>query len=71
VVSGNNLVLSATGGTPGHSVSVLATSDLTLPKASWSTVATGTFDGNGDFSYTVTGALNSGQPAQFYILSAQ
>ena len=71
VVSGNNLVLSATDGTPGHSVSVLATSNLTLPKASWSTVATGTFDGNGDFSYTVTGALNSGQPAQFYILSAQ
>jgi autotransporter-associated beta strand protein len=71
VVAGNNLVLSATGGTPGHSVSVLANSSLTQPVTSWTTVATGTFDGNGDFSYTVTGALNSGQPAQFYILATQ
>lgn len=71
VAAGNNLQLSATGGTPGHAVSVLASSNLALPLASWSTVATGVFDSNGDFSYTVTGALSSGQPSQFYILQAQ
>jgi autotransporter-associated beta strand protein len=70
-VSGHNLVLSATGGTPGDPVTVLGSTSLTLPVAQWTTVATGNYDGNGNFTYTVTGALNSGLSQQFYRLQGQ
>lgn len=67
--SGNNIVLSASGGTPGGPVTVLSTTNLLVPLAQWSTVTSGNFDGSGNFSYTVTGALTSGLPQQFYILA--
>jgi fibronectin-binding autotransporter adhesin len=70
-VSGVDLVLSATGGTPGDPVTVLSSTDLALPLARWTTVTTGNYDGNGDFNYTVTGATSSGLPQQFYILQGQ
>jgi fibronectin-binding autotransporter adhesin len=66
--SGKNIVLSAVGGTPGGQVTILTSTNLQLPLSQWSTLTTGNFDSNGDFTYTVTGALNSGQPQQFYIL---
>jgi autotransporter-associated beta strand protein len=66
--SGSDITLNAAGGTPGGSVSVLTSTDLSLPLASWNTVTTGNFDGSGNYSYTVTDALISGQPQQFYIL---
>jgi autotransporter-associated beta strand protein len=69
--SGKNIVLSAVGGTPGGPVSVLTSTNLQLPLSQWSTLTTGNFDSNGDFSYTVTGALSSGKPQQFYILQVQ
>ena len=71
VVSGNSLLLSASGGNPGDPVTVLSTTNLTLPLIQWTTVTTGNYDGNGNFNYTVSGALNSGLPQQFYILSGQ
>jgi len=66
--SGHDLVLNAQGGTPGAPVTVLSTTNLTLPLAQWITVTTGNFDGNGNFSYTVSGALSSGLKQQFYQL---
>jgi len=71
VVSGNNLVLSASGGNPGDPVTVLSSTNLTLPLAQWTTVTTGNYDGNGNFTYTVTGALNSGNKQEFYRLQGQ
>lgn len=65
--SGADLTLNATGGSSGGSVSVLTSTDLTLPLASWTVVTTGSYDTLGNFSYTVSGALSSG-PQQFYIL---
>jgi hypothetical protein len=50
---------------------VLSTTNLTLPLAQWTTVTNGYCDGNGDFDYTVPGALSSGLPQQFYLLEAQ
>jgi len=70
-ISGNDLVLTATGGNAGDAVTVLTTTNLTLPMAQWSTVTTGNYDGNGNFSYTVTGALGSGLPQQYYRLQGQ
>jgi hypothetical protein len=67
-VSGSDLVLNATNGTPGGAVTVLTSTNLASPLSSWTTVTNGNFDGSGNFSYPVTGALSSGQPQQFYIL---
>jgi autotransporter-associated beta strand protein len=66
--SGNNIVLSATGGTPGGPVSVLTTTNLLLPLSQWSTLTTGSFDSNGNYTNTVTGAVTSGLRQQFYLL---
>jgi hypothetical protein len=69
-VSGHNIVLNAVGGTPGNHLTILTSTDLTLPLAQWSVLTTGNFDSNGDFTYTVTGALSSGQPQQFYLMES-
>jgi hypothetical protein len=69
--SGNNLVLQATGGVANGPITVLSTTNLTLPLAQWTTVTSGNYDGNGNFTYTVSGALNSGFPQQFYIIKGQ
>jgi autotransporter-associated beta strand protein len=71
VVSGNNLIFSATGGNPGDTVTLLSSTNVALPLAQWTTVTTGNYDGNGDFSYTNTGVLNSGIQQQFYILQGR
>ncbi len=70
-VSGNDLVLTATGGTAGDAVTVLSTTNLTLPMAQWTTVTTGNYDGSGNFSYTATGALSSGLRQQYFRLQGQ
>lgn len=69
-ISGNNIVLNATGGTAGAQVTILTSTDLTLPLSEWTTLTIGNFDNNGNFTYIVTGALTSGQPQQFYLLES-
>jgi autotransporter-associated beta strand protein len=68
MISGSDIVLNAIGGTPNGSVTVLTSTNITVPLAQWTTVTTGNFDGSGNFTYTVSGALSSGSPQQFYIL---
>ena len=68
-LSGNNLVLNATGGTANSPVNVLTTTNLTLPLAQWTTNSTPSFDGNGNLiNYTIPGALSPAVPRQFYML---
>ena len=69
--AGSDLNLSATGGAAGGAVTVLTSTNLALPLAQWTTLTTGNFDGAGSFTYTVTGALNSGTAQQFFILQTQ
>lgn len=67
-LSSGTLTFNATGGTPGGSFSVLTSTNLTLPLASWTTAATGNYDGSGNltgFSVTVNPAL----PQSFFILA--
>ena len=66
--SGSDITLNATGGSASGSVTVLSSTNLALPLAQWTTVTTGSFDVFGNYSHTITGALSSGQPQQFYIL---
>ena len=69
VVSGHDLVFNATGGTPLATVYVLTSTNLVLPMAQWTTNSTTSFDSGGNLvNYTITGAVSSGQPKQFYRL---
>ena len=62
-------VLNATGGSPGAPVNILTSTNLSLPLAQWTTNSSTTFDGSGNIvNYTITGAVSSGKPQQFYRL---
>jgi autotransporter-associated beta strand protein len=68
-LSGNNLVINATGGTANAPVNVLTTTNLALPQARWTTNSTPSFDGNGNLiNYTIPGAVNPAVPQQYYRL---
>jgi len=57
---------SATNGPPSNSVYVLAATNLALPPAQWTPVATNQFDGNGQFLFT--NAAGPAAPQTFYLL---
>ena len=65
-VSGGNVVLSGKSNTgAGGTYHVYASTNLTVPLANWTVLASGTFDSSGNFSYT--NAVGS-SAHQFYIL---
>ncbi len=66
VVAGGNLVLSGTNGAAGGSYYVLTSTDAAAPLASWTPIATDTFDVNGAFSFT--NAIDPTVPKRFYLL---
>jgi len=67
-VSGGNLVLSGTNGTPSWPYLVLSATNLTLPLAEWTALATNAFDANGNFTWTNSAATG---PQQFYVIKVQ
>ncbi len=67
-VSGGNITMSGSGGSPSGSYHVLATSNASTPLGSWSVVASGSFAGDGSFSVTFPAA--PGQPQQFYVIKS-
>jgi rhamnogalacturonan endolyase len=64
-VIGNTVVFSGTNGTPGATYHVLATTNLALPVASWTRVATNNFSGTGALS--VTNVITP-EPQRFFML---
>lgn len=60
---GSNLVISGTNGPANGTYWVLTSTDVSLPLASWTSVATNTFNGSGNFSYTNGAATD---PQRFY-----
>ncbi len=66
VVSGNNLVSSVSNGAAGSTYYVLATTNLALPLANWTRVATNVYPGG---VFYLTNTINSGVANRFYILS--
>jgi hypothetical protein len=64
-LSGGNLIVTGTGGTPDSGYTWLSTTNLTAP-INWTTNSTGTLDGAGSFSNAIP--INTSQPAGFFRL---
>jgi hypothetical protein len=65
-LSGTNLVINCANGTPNGTCCVLMSTNLALPRASWTVVGTNTFDGSG--CCAITNRLGSNFPQQFFLL---
>jgi autotransporter-associated beta strand protein len=66
VVSGGNLILTGSGGTPGGAYTWLTTTNVAAPLSTWTTNSTGTFNGSGSFSNAMT--INHSEAARFFRL---
>jgi autotransporter-associated beta strand protein len=64
--AGNNLVLSGTNGPANTSYYVLSSTNVVLPMANWTRVATNQFDTSGNFN--LTNPINPATPQLFYRL---
>jgi hypothetical protein len=65
-INGGNIILSGTNNAgAGGTYSVLTSTNVALPIASWTVLGTGNFDSSGNFSFT-NGAPTGAQ--QFYLL---
>lgn len=65
-LSGNNLILSGTGGPANGTYYVLTSTNIAIPLTNWTALVTNTFDGSGGFSFT--NAVNPASPQQFFTL---
>src|SRR5262249_1361967 len=63
--SGGDLVLNGTNGIANAPYYVLSGSNLALPVAQWTRIATNLFDSFGNFGLTIT---NNGAPQSFFVL---
>jgi hypothetical protein len=67
-LQGSSLFVSGGNGTAGNSFRVLTSTNVSLPIANWTPVATNQFGMGGVFSFTNT--VDPAKPAQFYRLKA-
>jgi autotransporter-associated beta strand protein len=65
-VSGSDIIISGTGGAPGGSYYVLASTNVALPLINWTPLATNAFTSSGAFVFT--NAVNPDFPRQFFLL---
>jgi autotransporter-associated beta strand protein len=68
-LAGGNLIISGSGGVNSWPYYLMASTNLTLPAAQWTRVATNQFDTSGNF--VLTNAINSTWPQTFYRLQLQ
>ncbi len=66
-----NLLLDCTNGLASATYYVMASTNLSLSLNQWSSIATNMLSENGDFSITVTNAVDPSIPQRFYILKLQ
>jgi autotransporter-associated beta strand protein len=65
-ISAGQVVLNGTGGIATSNYYVLATTNLSLPVSSWTSLGTNTFDNSGNFSFTNT--ADPSVPLRFYLI---
>jgi fibronectin-binding autotransporter adhesin len=63
---GNNLVMRGSNGVPSGTYYVLASTNVALPVVNWTSIATNTFDANGNFVFS--DIIKASTPKQFYLL---
>jgi hypothetical protein len=68
-VSGGNLAISGGNGIPNGHYFILSTTNVSLPRASWTRQGPNPFDGSGNFSTSIPVNINS--PQQFFLLQQQ
>jgi len=64
--TGTSLIMSGTGGSVNGYYYILATTNLALPLAQWTSIATNQFDASGNFN--CTNSISAGTPQRFYLL---
>ena len=69
ILSGDNVVLNGSGGASGWTYYLLASTNLNLPVAQWTRVATNQFDNSGNFS--ITNSVNLSAPQTYYRIQLQ
>ena len=67
VPSGTDLIISGANGIPGAEYHVLVSTNVALPVAQWTSIATNFFGGT-DFQFTLSNAIDPNTPQQFYLL---
>ncbi len=70
-LDGANLVLNGMGGVAGGTYCVLASTDLALPLGQWTCLAGNVLNAGGNFTITVTNAVNPRFRQRFYLLQTQ
>jgi hypothetical protein len=65
-LAGGSITLNAVNGAANGPVTVLTSTNLALPVASWTTVTSTTFDGSGNLSLPIT--VDPTLPQSFYLL---
>jgi hypothetical protein len=67
--SGTNVVISGTNGQPSGVYYVLSSTNVLVPLANWTAVATNTFNGSGNFIATIP--VSAGDKQRFYAIQSQ
>lgn len=69
-LSGTTLTITGANGAPDAQYVVLASTNLVLPRAQWTPVATNTFDGNGNFntSFDIASTVDPSSIQQFFVV---
>jgi hypothetical protein len=68
-LSGTNLVMTGTNGTPNGTYTVLTATNVALPLSNWVSITTNQFDSGGGFSFT--NAIAPGIPQRFFRLEVR
>ena len=68
-LSGTDVIISGTNGTPGQTYYVLSSTNVALPRANWVPIWTNIFGPTGQFSFT--NAVNPGIQQRFYQIQTQ
>jgi len=63
-LSGTNVILSGTGGTPNAPYAVLTATNVTTPLSNWLSILTNQFDSGGGFSFT--NGIAPGEPQRYF-----
>jgi hypothetical protein len=67
--SGTNIVITGTNGLANGVYYVLSSTNVALPLANWTAIATNSFDGSGNFSATLP--ISASDKQRFYVIKSQ